>query len=379
MAPLENLIVLEFCQYMSGPSAGLRMADLGAQVIKIERPVTGEGGRQLAIKNLFSGNNSVLFHTINRHKQSYAADLKNPDDLARIKKLMAQADVLIHNFRPGVMEKLGLGYEATAALNPRIIYGVISGYGTKGPWRNKPGQDLLLQSVSGLTWLSGNKNDPPVPFGISIADYMCGTHLVQGILAALISRSKTKKGMLVEVNLLSSLLDFQFEVITTHLNDGGQLPDRAVTGNAHAYLSAPYGIYATSDGHLAMAMENLQYLMTTLSIPEIGPLIKDGFANREAIMTAISGAFKQQTTRFWLGVFEPADIWCAEVLDYEKFTNHEGYKAMQLEQEMQTSAGERLKTTRCPIRIDGKQFRSENAAPEVGQHNAALDTEFHLN
>lgn len=374
MAPLENLIVLEFCQYMSGPSAGLRMADLGATVIKIERPGSGEGGRQLAIKNLFAGNNSVLFHTINRNKQSYSANLKNPEDLERIKKLIGKADVLIHNFRPGVMEKLGLGYKEAAALNARLIYGEISGYGKQGKWKHKPGQDLLLQSVSGLTWLSGNKNDPPIPFGLSIADYMCGTHLVQGVLAALIARAKTNKGMLVEVNLLASLIDFQFEVITTHLNDGGRLPDRAAWGNAHAYLSAPYGVYATKDGYLAMAMENLEYLTRALAIPHIKPLIKDGFAHREEIMEAIAGALKKQTTKQWLAIFEPQDIWCAEVQNYHQFTGHPGYQAMRLEQEIQLPDGMMLTTTRCPIRIDGELFTSMRPGPEVGAHNRIVET-----
>ena len=373
MAPLENLIVLEFCQYMSGPSAGLRMADLGATVIKIERPGSGEGGRQLAIKNLFAGNNSVLFHTINRNKQSYSANLKDPEDLKKIKQLIAKADVMIHNFRPGVMEKLGLGYQDARQINSRIIYGEISGYGKEGKWKNKPGQDLLLQSVSGLTWLSGNKNDPPIPFGLSIADYMCGTHLVQGILSALISRGKTGQGMLVEVNLLASLMDFQFEVITTHLNDGNQLPDRAEYGNAHAYLSAPYGIYATKDGYLAMAMENLEYLTKTLAIPQIKPLIKDGFTNRAAIMEAIAGALKTKNTAEWLAIFEPADIWCAAVQDYHQFTAHEGYKAMNLEQEIEFPDGKKLKTTRCPIRIDGQIFKSKRPGTEVGADNQSIE------
>lgn len=373
MAPLENLIVLEFCQYMSGPSAGLRLADLGATVIKIERPVTGEGGRQLSIKNLFAGDNSVLFHTINRNKQSYSADLKNSEDLKRIKRLIQKADVLIHNFRPGVMEKLTLDYEKVTELNPGLIYGEISGYGKSAKWKHKPGQDLLLQSLSGLTWLSGNKTDPPIPFGLSIADYMCGTHLVQGILAGLIARAKTKKGMLIEVNLLSSLIDFQFEVITTHLNDGGRLPHRAEQGNAHAYLSAPYGIYPTLDGHLAMAMENLEFLTQALDIPEIKPLISDGFTHRSAIMAAIATALKKQPTKAWLSLFEPADIWCAEVQDYHQFTTHPGYQAMQLEQGIQLQDGTRLKTTRCPIRIDGKVFNSTLPGPEVGAHNSMLD------
>src|SRR5438067_1018329 len=151
--PLDGMVVLEFAQFLAGPSAGLRLADLGARVIKIERPGAGEAGRQIAIKNLFIDGDSLVFHTINRNKQSYAADLKNPDDLAKVKQLIERADVMTHNFRPGVMEKLGLDYPSVAKLNPRIIYGEITGYGQSGPWKLKPGQDLLVQCLSGLTWL----------------------------------------------------------------------------------------------------------------------------------------------------------------------------------------------------------------------------------
>src|SRR5688500_1803270 len=148
--PLKGLVVLEFSQYLSGPSAGLRLADLGARVIKIERPGTGDACRQLSIKNLWSDGNSLLFHTINRNKESFAADLKNPEDLFIIKKFIEEADVVTHNFRPGVMEKVGLSYAAVKQLNPRIIYAEITGYGKHGPWKKRPGQDLLLQSMSGL-------------------------------------------------------------------------------------------------------------------------------------------------------------------------------------------------------------------------------------
>jgi crotonobetainyl-CoA:carnitine CoA-transferase CaiB-like acyl-CoA transferase len=166
MKPLEGLLVLEFAQFMAAPTAGLRLADLGARVIKIERPVKGEAGRQIAIRNLFVDGSSLVFHTINRNKESYAADLKNPADLERVKKLIAQADVITHNFRPGVMEKIGLDYESVKAINPRVIYGVVTGYGTKGPWALRPGQDLLIQSLSGLTYLWYKQRWPyPIWFG----------------------------------------------------------------------------------------------------------------------------------------------------------------------------------------------------------------------
>src|SRR5215468_3347155 len=137
MRPLEGLTVLEFAQYMAGPSAGLRLADLGARVTKIERPNGGEACRQLAIKNLFVDGDSLVFHTINRNKQSFAADLKNPDDLATVKALIARADVMTHNFRPGVMEKIGLDFPSVQKLNQRLVYGEVTGYGADGPWKDK--------------------------------------------------------------------------------------------------------------------------------------------------------------------------------------------------------------------------------------------------
>src|SRR5438067_6028247 len=202
--PLDGMVVLEFAQFLAGPSAGLRLADLGARVIRIERPGTGEGGRQIAIKHLFIDGDRLVFHAINRNKQSYAADLKNPDDLAKIRSLIERADVVTHNFRPGVMEKIGLDYSSVAKLNPRIVYGEVTGYGDTGPWKNKPGQDLLVQSISGLTWLSGNADQGPVPMGIAVADILCGAHFAQGILAALVRRARTQQGALVQVSLLES-------------------------------------------------------------------------------------------------------------------------------------------------------------------------------
>lgn len=380
MKPLENIVVLEFCQYLAGPSAGLRLADLGARVIKIEKPVTGDEGRHLAIKNLFAGKDSILFHTINRNKESYVANLKLSKDLGKVKSLISQADVLTHNFRPGVMERLGLDYETVKAINPKIIYGVITGYGSKGLWKNKPGQDLLVQSLSGLTWLSGDRQDPPTPFGISIADIICGNHLTQGILAALIRRNKTKAGALIEVNLLASLIDFQFEVITTYLNDGGKLPDRAGKGNAHAYLSAPYGIYKTLDGYMVIAMGDLGYLGKSLGLPDLAIYQnkKDWFTKRDEITEILSDFLKHKATNLWLSLLDPAGIWCADVYDYNTFLNHEGYKTLQMGQQIKTAFDDTITTTRCPIRIDGEKLFSSKGGPSLGENTMAIDMEYKL-
>ena len=234
MKPLEGLLVLDFSQFLAGPSAAMRLADLGARVIKIERPGTGDICRQLYITNLKLDGDSTLFHSINRNKQSYAADLKNPEHLAQVKKLVARADVLIQNFRPGVMDRIGLGYEDVAKLNPKLVYGIVTGYGSTGPWADLPGQDLLAQSRSGLVWLSGDADRPPTPMGLAVCDLAASAHLVQGILACLVRRGVTGLGGKVEVSLLESILDLQFELTSTFLNDGGKLPERSTVNNGHA-------------------------------------------------------------------------------------------------------------------------------------------------
>ncbi|WP_316739506.1 CaiB/BaiF CoA-transferase family protein [Pedobacter aquatilis] len=379
--PLEGLLVLEFCQFLAGPSAGLKLADLGARVIKIERPNSGDACRQLSIKNLFVDEDSLLFHTINRNKESYAADLKNPEDLAKLKQLISKADVMTHNFRPGVMEKIGLDYENVKQINSKIIYGVVTGYGNEGPWRNKPGQDLLVQSVSGLTFLSGLDTDGPVPFGLSVSDIMCGNHLAQGIMAALIKRAKTNKSVLVEVSLLESILDVQFEVITTYLNDGGKLPDRSgAKGSAHAYLSAPYGMYETRDGYIAMAMGNLPNICNIIKCDISDLYVEAGsaFDNRDKLIVRLAERFKQDDTKNWVNLLENNGIWCAEVLNYQTATALSTYKNLQIEQDLELSNGNKIRTTVSPIRLDNEKLFATKAAPKLGIDTQEINKEFEL-
>lgn len=377
MRPLDGLTVLEFAQYMAGPSAGLRLADLGARVIKIERPKGGEGGRQIAIKNLFVDGDSLVFHTLNRNKESFSADLKNPADLSNVKQLIGRADVLTHNFRPGVMEKLGLDWESVRQLNPRIVYGEVTGYGSEGPWRDKPGQDLLLQSLSGLTWLSGNADQGPVPMGLAVVDILCGSHLVQGILAALIRRVKTQRGALVQVSLLESILDFQFEVITTHLADGGRLPQRSKRFNAHAYLAAPYGIYPTADGYLALAMGDLIKIARLIGCAAIeayqNPVT--WFTCRHEIQQILAEKLATRPTGQWLAVLQAAGVWCSDVFDYARLIAHEMWSVLKMDQIVRRD-GVEIHTTRCPIRIDSEILFSPKAAPRVGEDNKSIREAF---
>lgn len=380
MLPLEGITVLEFAQFMAGPSAGLKLADLGARVIKVERPNSGEAGRQIALKNLFLDGSSLVFHTVNRNKDSYAANLKDPEDLERVKKLLAQADVMTHNFRPGVMEKIGLDYTTVKAINPKLVYATVTGYGTEGPWLKKPGQDLLIQGMSGFANLSGNKNDDPVPVGAAISDIITGTHLAHGILSSLIKRETTGKGSLVEVSLLESTLDFQFEVITTYLNDGNQKPVRAKEGNGHAYLGAPYGVYKTKDGYVSIAMGSLLKLGEVLGCDKLNAFEdpESWFSQRDEIMDILRDFLIEKSTNDWLVVLEAAGIWCSDVYDYEKLLNHEAYKVLKMDQKLPLLSGEEVHTTRCPIRMDDERLFASKPAPRVGQHTEAIIKEFNL-
>lgn len=379
MRPLEGLTVLDFSQFLAAPSCAMRLADLGARVIKIERPKTGEVGRQLYISNLELEGDSTLFHSINRNKEGFAANLKDPTDLALVKKLIQKADVMIHNFRPGVIERIGLDYATVKALNPKVVYATVTGYGHEGPWRSKPGQDLLAQSLSGLTLLSGNADQGPVPMGLSIADMFTGAHLTQGILACLVRRSVSGEGGLVEVSLMESIIDFQFEVLTTYMNDGGKQPERSTINNANAYLGAPYGVYATKDGHLALAMGDLIKLGDLLGL-DLSAYSdpKSWFSERDSIKAKLRDHLPSQTTTHWLSILEPADYWCAEILDWDKLFAHEGFKALKMTQSVNLPSGASLETTRCPIRIDGERLFSNKAAPKVGEDNERILKELNV-
>ena len=378
--PLEGLTVLEFSQFLSGPYAGLRLSDLGARVIKIERPEVGDLCRTLYISDTDLEGDSTLFHAINRNKESFSANLKDPKDLELVKKLIAKADIITQNFRPGVIEKIGLDYESVKKINPQIVYGSISGYGSDGPWKDLPGQDLLAQSRTGLVWLNGNGGEAPTPMGLAVADMLAGHSLVEGILAGVIKRFRTNTGCYIETSLVEALLDFQFEVLTTYFNDGNRKPVRSKYNNAHAYLSAPYGIYKTKDSYVAIAMTPLPKLGELLDLEFLKNLHdqKIWFTERDEIKKKIGDWIVNQSTQEILNILEPADIWCAEVLDWENMLKHEGFKILDMTQRIKSLDGLDIKTLRCPIRVDGEIFKSDLAAPKVGQDNEKIIKEMEL-
>ncbi|GMA91536.1 CaiB/BaiF CoA transferase family protein [Homoserinibacter gongjuensis] len=375
--PLEGILVLDFSQFLAGPVAALRLADLGARVIKIERPGVGDIGRTLAFAGRTIDGDTVSFHAMNRNKESVTADLKSASDLAYVKQLVARADVIIQNFRPGVMERIGLDYEAVRELNPTIVYASATGYGTEGPWRDRPGQDLLAQSISGLPWLNGSRDDGPVPVGLSIADHLLSCHLAQGVTALLVRRFRTGEGGLVESSLLESALDLQFELLSTRLNDDSIRVQRGGAHSAHAFLAAPYGTYPTSDGYLALAMNPIPVLGRLLELPELEQLTdpQEAWDRQEEIEAVLAERFATGTTQSWLDILDAADVWCAPVLTLDELLDSEGFAAIRMTQQVERG-GVRISTTRGPIRIDGEVLTHPKAAPLLGDDDERVRAEF---
>lgn len=363
--PLEGILVIDFSQFLSGPSAGLRLADLGARVIKIERPDSGDICRTLYISNVELDGDSSIFHAINRNKESFAADLKQQKDINRVKELIKQADVIIQNFRPGVMERLGFDYKYVKEFNPGVVYAEITGYGNIGPWVEAPGQDLLVQSRSGLTWLAA-PNQKPAPFGLAIVDMAAGVHLAQGILAALVQKSITGMGAHIEVSLLESILDFQFRELTAFLNSGKPIfnklegPDRPIQG-----------IYQTADGYIALTVVSVESLSEL--IDELQPR-KDP----DEIYHMLPSLLKTKISQEWLSVLTAPDVFCEEVLPWEELFKEEGFKMLDMIQRITRNNGNSILTTRCPIRIDGQIYKSEKGSPKVGENTNQIKNELLL-
>lgn len=374
MLPLAGYTVVDFSQFLSGPLASLRLADLGARVIKIEKPETGDICRQLYTSDTILNGTSTVFHAINRNKESLVLDLKSESHKQIIRDLIARADVVLHNFRPGVMERLGFDYASVRAINPTVIYGEISGYGKEGPWVKRPGQDLLLQSLTGMTWLSGDANNGPVAMGLSIVDMFAGSNLCSAVLACLYRRAIHQMGAHVHVSMLDSAVDIQFEAVTTYFRDGKLLPQRSEVSNAHAYLAAPYGVYRTQDGFLALAMGSIPFLTKLLDCTALEGFAdgEQAFRERDTIKAILTEHLATASTAHWLAILEAADIWCADVLDWRRLTEHDAFKVLDMLQEVTMGDGFHYETTRCPIRIDGERLTVTKGSPKLGEHTAKI-------
>lgn len=314
---LEGIRVVSFNHFLLGPVGIQVLGDLGADVIAIE-PTSGAFQRKWAGADTWVDGQSALFLTGARNKRSLAVDLKSTAGLEIARKLIATADVVAENFRPGVMDKLGLGYDRLRQDHPSLIYAAASGYGADGPYVDRPGQDLLIQALSGLATITGSRADGPRPVGVSAADHHGATLLALGILAALARRARTGQGCRVDVNLLSAAIDLQMESFVCYLN--GTKPDSVAAPPwvAGWYYQAPYGIYATSDGHLAISLVSLKTMGEALSQPALAVFDDaDAFDRRQEIAELVAEAMATRGSGEWQEILTRYKIWHAPVNDYD--------------------------------------------------------------
>ncbi len=314
---LDGIRVVSFNHFLLGPVGIQILGDLGADVIAIE-PTSGAFQRKWAGADTWVDGQSALFLTGARNKRSLAIDLKSTAGIEIALKLIATADVVAENFRPGVMDKLGLGYDRLSRDHPSLIYAAASGYGADGPYADRPGQDLLIQALSGLATVTGDQAHGPRPVGVSAADHHGATLLALGILAALTRRARTGQGCRVDVNLLSAAIDLQMESFVCYLN--GAKPDSVAAPPLVAgwYYQAPYGIYPTSDGHLAISLVSLKTMGEALSQPALAA-IDDGqaFDRRDEIAGLVAEAMALATSAEWQAILTRHKIWHAPVNDYD--------------------------------------------------------------
>jgi crotonobetainyl-CoA:carnitine CoA-transferase CaiB-like acyl-CoA transferase len=262
---LEGVRIAAFTQFLLGPAGVQLLADLGADVVKVEAPESGAWERHWARAESFPGGVSTFFMLANRNLRSVALDLKGERGREAARRLIAASDIVIENFRPGVMQRLGLGYEDAKQLRPDVISASASGYGADGPYRDLPGQDLLIQAVSGLASLNGRRGEDPIPVGFAAVDQHGAALLARGVLAALLHRQRTDEGQRLEVVMMQAALDLATEPVVYHLN--GATTQRPREPIASSFHSAPYGVYRTRDGHLALSMSPIAAIARALGAP----------------------------------------------------------------------------------------------------------------
>lgn len=376
--PLEGIKVIEIGQEIQGPFAGLLLSDLGAQVTKIENRETGDLSRWLSVK-LLSGpktKNAALSHyftAMNRGKRSITLDLKQPQAIEIVRRMAKDYDVLLTNYRPGVLDRLGLGYEELRALNPKLIYVQASSWGPKGPWVSRPSRDTLAQAASGIMSKTGTPSDPPLGAGAAIADQAGGMAVGTGVLAALYARERTGQGQRVDTSIYGTMIALQtFELNYTAFT--GEEPQRG--NRAHLFLRGVWGAFRTKDGHLCLAgvddkrwpafcrilgIEHLQ------QEPDYGDNVTRNF-HGEKIEAVLDDIFPTKTTYEWLEALNAADILATAVANHQQVLESEQARVNGYLMDLEHPVAGRITVTGCPISLNGEITTEAQPAPEHGQH-----------
>lgn len=364
---LEGTKVLSFTHFLQGPSAVQMLADVGADVIKVE-PASGAWERSWSGLDAFVGGVSVFFMLANRNQRGITLNLRDPRGREVAHRLVSEADVLVENYRPGVMDKLGLGYDELKEINPRLIYCSCTGYGSSGPYTKRPGQDLLLQAMSGMAMLSGEADSAPVPVGAAIVDEHAAALAAFGVLAALHGRTLTGKGCKVDSNLLNAALDLQIEPFCYYMNKG-PLWKRSNPAMGSRFHPAPYGIYRTGDGWIAVSITPLPELAAALDQSTLANLDShDAAHNREEVNVLVCEALRKRPTQEWMNIFDTHGIWYAPVNDYEQVEVDPQVEHNNVILKMDHPEAGPVRVLAHPVRYNGEAPPLRRPPPKLGEH-----------
>ena len=366
---LEGVRILAFTQFLLGPAACQYLADMGADVIKIEPPGRGAWERSWSGADTFIGGVSAFFMLANRNVRSVTLNLKSPRGVEVARRLVATADVIVENFRPGVMDRLGLGYADVRKINSGIIYAAGSGYGGDGPYSHLPGQDLLIQAISGLGANTGTEEQGPTVSAAAVVDQHSASLLAMGILAALVNRGRTGEGQRVELVMVQAALDLQAEPVVYHLN-GAKLR-RPKTPVADTFHAVPYGFYATADGHLAISMTPIKALSEVLGNPaDLAPFENPdiAYSRRDEIRAALDPYFRKRKTSEWVDLLRARDIWCAPVKNMTETFEDVAVRHIAPVLEFEHPRAGRVRVLKHPVRYSSGEATLRRLPPDLGEH-----------
>ncbi|WP_145145833.1 CaiB/BaiF CoA-transferase family protein [Roseomonas gilardii] len=379
--PLSGIRVLDVTQVMAGPFCSMLLADLGADVIKVEPPGTGDQTRS-AMGFKMKGPDSMGFLNMNRNKRSIAINLKNDEGREVFKKLVRSADILVENYRPGVMSRLGIGYDALREINPHLIYASISGFGQSGPWAKRPGFDLMAQAMSGVMSVTGHPGGPPVKAGVPVADIGCALFTVYAILSAYIGRERSGEGQYIDASLFDAALAFSIWDISEYWGTG-RIPQPLGTSNR---MSAPYQAVLAADGYFVMGATNQRLwklLCDVLGRPDL--LVDERFtdiparlANREVLIEELEKSFAARTAEEWVEILLEAGLPAGRMNSYPEAFESEHGKHRQMRIDVPHPIEGSVPNIGFPVKLSATPQQVRRHAPLLGEHGAEVLTELGL-
>lgn len=375
--PLSGIVVLDLSRILAGPFCTLLLAEMGARIIKVEDPRTGDDARAYGP---FIDGESVYFAAINRGKESVALDLKKPEDRAIFEQLLAKADVLVENFRPGTMDKLGYGWEALHAKYPRLVYCAASGFGHTGPFKSAPAYDMVVQGLGGIMSVTGHPGAPVARIGVSIGDLGAGLYATIGVQSALFHRERTGEATFVDIGMLDCQLSLMENPAARYLNTGS-VP--GPMGGRHASIT-PFGIFPTADRQIIIAAGNdglFRKLAAVLGAPAMAEdkrYLTNGSRTEHvlALEGEIADILKKDTAAAWLAKLDAAGIPAGPINDVKGAIEHPQTQARHMVVETATPGGRKVKVIGNPVKIHGfPELPTRAPAPGLGQHRDAIVAE----